>query len=211
MTLARGKFLGCTWKKWFDESDVPPGFAGLFNQVTPENAGKWERAQPERNRFEWAALDAMHAFAGGRGILVKGHTFVWGQQQPKWTDSLKTEGETKAALEAWIQAYFKRYGSSVQMVDVVNEPLHHVPAYARWLGGSGSTGWGWVIWTFETARKHAPQGCKLLLNDYDLLKSSPNADKMVALAVLLKKRGLIDGIGAQSHFLEGIRASTARP
>jgi len=42
------------------------------------------------------------------------------------------------------------------MIDVVNEPLHAVPPYAAALGGSGATGWDWVIKAFEMARGHFP-------------------------------------------------------
>ncbi|MCL5021590.1 MAG: endo-1,4-beta-xylanase, partial [Bacteroidetes bacterium] len=106
------------------------------------------------------------------------------------------------------------------MVDVVNEPLEDVPQglnpvpYYKALGGAGSTGWDWVITAFTLARKYFPNA-KLLLNDYFILSSNPNNQQAPVFQYrhiidLLKQRNLIDGIGCEGHFLEGVDSSTIR-
>ncbi len=80
------------------------------------------------------------------------------------------------------------------MIDVVNEPLHAPPSYMNAIGGSGSTGWDWVIWAFEKARQYCPNA-KLLINEYDVLSSTTNLANYISIINLLKARNLLDGIG----------------
>jgi len=100
---------------------------------------------------------------------------------------------------------------NINLVDVVNEPLHNPPDglnghanYLQALGGKGATGWDWVIKAFELARQYLPHA-KLLLNEYGILNSPQTTAQYVNLINLLKSRGLIDGIGVQGHLftLEG--------
>jgi len=199
------KFLGNIWKtRW---SEPPERFGELFTQVTPENIGKWGTAEKDRGRINWTPLDRMYAWAERTDALTKQHAFIWGQQQPGWTDRFSTGAEARAAIERWIKSYMDRYGEKVDMIDVVNEPLHHKPAYHNHIGGDGATGWDWVVWAFETARKHAPHA-KLHINDYDILKSHRNTTEYLKIIEILNKRGLIDGIGVQAHFLERADSST---
>lgn len=66
-----------------------------------------------------------------------------------------------------MQTFCQRY-PNVDLIDVVNEPLHTRPAYADDLGGNGTTGWDWVIKSFEYARQYCPNA-KLLINDYNIV------------------------------------------
>jgi endo-1,4-beta-xylanase len=206
-TAEEPKFLGNIWKtNW---SAPPDGFEELFTQVTPENAGKWGAAQKTPRKINWAPLDRMYAWAQGADALTKQHTFVWGQQQPDWTERFSNGEEARAAIEGWIKSYMDRYGDRVDMIDVVNEPLHHKPAYREHIGGDGDSGWDWVIWAFEAARKHAPNA-KLHINDFDILKSHRNTEQYLEIIEVLKKRDLIDGISVQAHFLERTDGSTIK-
>ena len=55
-----------------------------------------------------------------------------------------------------------------------------------------------VINAFTYARKYAPSGCKLYLNDYNEYIPAKTND-LVSMATKLKQLGVIDGIGMQSH------------
>lgn len=207
---ARDKFLGAIWKSgWDSPSDAPAVFDSLFDQVTPENNGKWGVAEEERGQFRWKELDAMYDYAQQHNMLVKHHTFVWGSQQPSWITGISDDAEVRSAVEGWIRTYMDRFGSRVDMIDVVNEPLHQKPAYRGSLGGDGATGWDWVIWCFEKAREYAPHA-RLHINDYDILKSDKNTKNYLKIITLLKQRGLIDGIGVQGHFLENTSVEKIR-
>ncbi len=191
--------------KFFGTATVTPAdYAGLlahFNQVTPGNAGKWGSVEAVQDQMNFADLDVAYKFAKDNHIPFKLHTLVWGQQQPTWLASL-TADQQLAQIEEWMTALAARY-PDVDLIDVVNEPLHAPPQYAAALGGAGTTGWDWMIKAFEMARAHFPKS-ELLLNDYSILSSASATQSYLTLINLLKDRGLIDGIGEQGHFFERI-------
>ncbi|AHM63123.1 glycoside hydrolase [Flammeovirgaceae bacterium 311] len=197
---ANCKFLGN-----IVSSNLPTGFGNLWNQVTPENAGKWGSAEPTQDNMSWTDLDLAYNYAKENNLPFKHHAFVWGQQQPSWIDNLATDAEKREEVEEWIKVYSERYPDT-DLVDVVNEPLHAPPSYRGALGGSGVTGWDWVIWSFEKAREYLPDA-KLILNDYNILNSASATASYLEIINLLHSRGLIDGIGVQAHFLESTSIS----
>ena len=210
LAAGQGKFLGAIGKGT-DEAAPDPDFAQYWNQVTPENAGKWRYPERTRDQMNWAALDYWYGYAQDRGIPFKQHTFVWGSQQPDWIDALSPAAQ-RAELEEWIRLYFQRYPGT-DLVDVVNEPITIPPSYRGALGGAGETGWDWVIWVFEKARQYRDQyapGAKLLLNEHTILKGPTKMARYLEIVDLLQDRGLIDGIGLQAHFLENTPGSTVR-
>lgn len=175
-----------------------------FNQVTPANSGKWGTVEATRDQMNWTNLDTAYAFAKSNGLPFKLHTLVWGQQQPAWLAGLSPEAQL-AEIEQWMRLAAERY-PSVDMVDVVNEPLHAVPEYSGALGGAGATGWDWVIKSFELARKYFPKA-ELLLNDYNIEALDSATTDYLRIIDVLRERGLIDGIGLQAHFLERAEVS----
>lgn len=188
------RFIGNVLTPAFD-----PDFIRYWNQVTPENAGKWQSVEAARGTFTWGGMDVIVDFARSHGIPVKQHTFVWGQQEPRWVADLPP-GEQREAVETWIAAFAERY-PDVAMVDVVNEPLHAPPSYIEAIGGAGETGWDWVVWSFERAREAMPDAV-LLINEYNILCCAPNRARYAEIVRILQERDLIDGIGVQAHGLE---------
>ena len=186
-----------------------PEFAEYFNQITPENSGKWGQLEITRDQFNWTLFDRIYAFALDNELPFKQHTWVWGQQEPAWIADLPPE-EQKAEVLEWIQAYAERYPDT-DFLDVVNEPLidHAPPSFKDALGGDGETGWDWVIWSFEQARALMPN-TKLLLNDYSILCCENNLAVYIEIIELLHERDLIDGIGVQAHGLENVSPSTVK-
>jgi endo-1,4-beta-xylanase len=144
------------------------------------------------------------------GFPFRFHTLVWGNQLPGWiamteiSDPELRAEEQLAELEEWYAAaaaHFTPNGESVpdiQMIDVVNEPLHARPVYAEALGGDGVTGWDWVIKSFELARQYFPASL-LTLNDYGLANDQSAVQRYNEIVELLKARGLIDAVGLQGH------------
>jgi endo-1,4-beta-xylanase len=199
--LAKGKpkFLGNIIRNY-----VPSHFDTYWNQVTPENSGKWGSVEGTRGVMNWTDLDKAYNHAKSKGYPFKQHAFVWGSQEPGWISTLSAS-EQAAEVEEWISLYAQRYPNT-DLIDVVNEPLHVIPSYVNALGGSGTTGWDWVIWSFQKARQYCPNS-KLILNDYGILGDRKATSDYIKIINLLKERGLIDGIGVQAHGLEYAQSS----
>lgn len=175
-----------------------------FNQLTPENAGKWGSVEAVRDEPNWDDLDEAYDFAKDNGLPFKLHTLAWGQQQPSWIADLGPE-EQLEEFEEWVAELAARY-PDVDFVDAVNEPMHSKPSYAEALGGDGDTGYDWVITVFEMARQYFPNA-ELYVNDYNVLLVENFTQDYLDVIDILQQRGLVDGIGVQGHFLERIEAS----
>jgi endo-1,4-beta-xylanase len=175
-----------------------------FDQITPENAGKWGSVEATRDVMNWAPLDAAYDFAQDNGLPFRLHTLVWGQQQPAWLAAL-SPAEQLAEVDEWMAELAARY-PDVDFIDVVNEPLHAVPSYAGALGGAGATGYDWVLTAFEMARAHFPNA-ELHLNDYQVEVMQQFTLQYLDIIELLQAEGSIDGIGIQGHFLERAEVS----
>jgi len=208
--IAKGKdkFLGNIYQNG-TKSDR--NFPKYWNQVTPENSGKWGSIQGQGvTSYNWTALDEAYNFAKGKNFPFRMHTFVWGQQYPGWV----TNSDSATIYNA-IEELMKKVGEkypAIDFVDVVNEPLHSFTDAGALkirsaLGGTGKTGWDYVINAFKLARKYLPNA-KLHLNEYSIINNSSSTDNYIKIINLLKAEDLIDGIGVQGHRFE-LENSTA--
>src|SRR4051812_16860142 len=61
-------------------------FPKYFNQLIPENAGKWGSAAGTTRTaaMRWTALDQAYNFAKTNNLLFNFHILLWGNQQPTW-------------------------------------------------------------------------------------------------------------------------------
>ncbi len=200
--LASGssKFLGSV-----HSTSQVVNFPAYWNQVTPENAGKWGSVEGVRDVMIWSQLDAAYNFAKFNGYPFRMHVLVWGSQQPAWIESL-APAEQLAEIEEWFAAVAARY-PDIDYLEVVNEPLHQPPSgagtgnYLAALGGSGNSGWDWILSAFRLARQHFP-GTPLVLNDYSVTNTNNSAIAYLGIVNLLLTESLIDIIGIQGHAFE---------
>jgi endo-1,4-beta-xylanase len=153
------------------KGQVRSDFAMYWDQITPENEGKWGSVEATRGQMNWAGVDRVHDFAKQHGLLFKQHTFVWGSQQPGWLAGLSAS-EQRKEVEEWIRLFCERY-ADVDIIDVVNEPPPHTtPAYMEALGGAGASGYDWIVLSFKWARQYCPEAT-LVLNDYNNIEYEP--------------------------------------
>src|SRR5262245_50396562 len=182
-------------------SAAPPSpaanFSTYWNQVTPENAGKWGSVEATQNVMNWSQLDAVYNYAQAHGYKFKEHTLVWGSQFPSWLTGL-SQTQQRQEIEEWIRLAGQRYPNA-WAVDVVNEPVKTPLPFKAALGGDGATGWDWVITSFQLARQAFPNA-KLLINEYGTENDANARNQYLTIINLLKARGLIDGIGVQAHY-----------
>ena len=199
IAFGQNKFLG---------SGYTPGdfnFDWYWNQVTPGNAGKWGSVEGTRDQMNWAAMDATYNLAKENGFYIKFHVLVWGNQQPAWIEDLPAE-EQLAEIREWFEAVAERY-PDLDAIEVVNEPLHDPPNqagngggnYIEALGGNGTTGWDWIITSFELAREIFPPTTQLMINDYGIVSDGSATSDYLEIITLLQDRDLIDQIGVQGH------------
>jgi len=178
-------------------------FASYWDQVTPENAGKWGSVQSSAGAaFNWTALDAIYDYAEKNQILFKQHTFIWGSQQPSGTID-------QAAVQKWMTEFCKRYPNT-KLIDVVNEPPPHTtPAYAANIGGGTDGDWQWIANAFTWARAACPNAI-LILNDYNNIEWPNDSSHFIDIVKKVQALGApIDAIGAQAHDLDHSGVSLA--
>ena len=199
------KFLGNITQR----GQIPSNFTTYWDQIVPENEGKWGSVEGTQGKYNWTALDNIHSFAKQHNIPFKQHNFVWGAQQPSWIGGL-SQANQKAAVEDWIKQFCTRYPDT-QMIDVLNEPPPHTtPPYMAALGGAGTTGYDWVVTIFKWARQYCPTSI-LIVNDYNIIEQSGDNNNMIKLVTSAMKGGApIDAIGAQAHGLTNASASTTQ-
>jgi len=188
---------------------VRTDFATYWTQITPENEGKWGSVEASRGVYTWTALDAIYKYAQNNGVIFKEHNFIWGNQQPSWIGSLSA-ADQQAAVKGWMQAFCSRYPNT-KLIDVVNEPPPHTtPSYASGIGGSGGSGWDWIVNAFKWARAACPNAI-LILNDYNNIEYSADNSHFIGIVNAIKAAGApIDAVGAQAHDAYKLSASTVQ-
>ncbi len=174
---------------------VRTDFLQYWDQITPENEGKWASVEGFRDNMNWSNLQPIYDFAVQNNIPFKQHTFVWGSQYPNWIDGLSAS-EQAAEIEEWISAFCQKYPKTA-LIDVVNEALpDHRPAnFAR-----NAFGNDWIIRSFELAHQYCPNA-RLMLNDYNVLRW--NTEAFISLAKPVIASGYMDAVGCQAHGLGG--------
>ena len=195
----KDKFLGNT----YSGSQIQ-GFANYWNKVTPENAGKWGSVETTRDNMNWTSLDIAYRLAKDNGFPFQLHVMIWGNQQPSWIENLPP-AEQLEEIEEWFAAVADRY-PDIDFVEVVNEPLHDPPNqsgngggnYLNALGGSGTTGWDWIVKSFELGRQYFPNA-QLMINDYNIVNSFSSTQDYKEIVEILMADSLIDAIGVQAH------------
>lgn len=149
----------------------------------------------------------------------------------------KTPEEKKEALlgamESWIKGMLEHTGDRVQAWDVINEPIAD---NNQWRGIDGNFAgedsepvennglelnwgedrfyWGYYIGkeyavkAFEYARKYAPAGTKLFVNDYNLESNPQKLTALIDFVNYIETNGQpVDGIGTQMHISADTTAS----
>lgn len=181
---------------------VRSDFTQYWNQITPENEGKWGSVEGTRDQYNWGPVDRIYEFARQNDIPVKAHTLVWGAQAPSWINNLSA-AEQREEIEEWMRDYCTRYPDTA-MIDVVNEALPgHAPAnYA-----ASAFGDDWITESFKLARQHCPNAV-LIYNDFNFM--TWDTDAILNLIDRAVKSGYVDAVGLQAHSLYDPQVWTAQ-
>ena len=201
--------------------------AAHFNSLTCENQMKpdfvMDRSSSKRSgdgtrvKLNFAKAAPVLKFAQEHGMKVRAHTLVWHSQTPRWFFAVDWSDRKDAPLvdrdtmilrmENYIRDEMEyinaNYPGLVYAWDVVNEAVEPGNGHPEGLRTQNNLwydtiGDDWVELAFTFARKYAAKGQKLFYNDYGCY----GILKVGMLRNLLKKlvdKGLVDGLGMQSH------------
>lgn len=210
LAMGANKFLGNITTGFQVRSD----FGTYWNQITGENEHKWASCERERDKMTWGGGDAVANYAKQAGIPWKFHTLIWGSQYPGWMDGLSKEDQLAEITEWYDEA--KKHYPEIPMIDVVNEAYeanggkHAPPPWKNALGGSGSTGYDYIVKAFKMAEERWPNAI-LIYNDYNTLEW-PNEINWIKQTIpkLVAAGAPIDALGFQAHGLKGTSAATLK-
>ena len=150
-------------------------------------------------------------FAKANGIAMRGHTLVWHNQTPKWffheryneNFPLADRETLLARLESYIHGVLDfvqtNYPGIIYAWDVVNEAVDD--GSFRKSNWTKTVGNDFFIKAFEYARKYAAPGVSLFYNDYETAQEWKRDFIIENVLKPLIDKGLIDGMGMQSHLL----------
>ncbi|MGN1403355.1 MAG: endo-1,4-beta-xylanase [Ruminococcus sp.] len=164
-------------------------------------------------------------FCVNNNIGVRGHTMVWYSQTPEWffKENFDASGNwvSESVMDQRMESYIKNMFAAIQeqypelnlyAYDICNECISDSSDRTANYGGSREPGYGdgkspWVqIYgdnsfvekAYTYARKYAPSDCKLFYNDYNEYWDHKR-DAIYSMCKSLYDKGLLDGIGMQSH------------
>jgi endo-1,4-beta-xylanase len=166
-----------------------------FSAITAENEMKMCVTMPERSRYDFAAADALVAFAQEHGMKIRGHTLVWVGCEPNWIKTgTFTKDEAKAILKEYITTVVTRYKGKVYAWDVLNETVYRGSAWQKLIGPE------YEKLAFEWAHEADPDAL-LFYNDFDIEKPGGKFNAVYNFVKDLKDQGVpIHGVGMQMHF-----------
>lgn len=162
------------------------------------------------------------------GIAMRGHTLVWHSQTPSWFFKTNYDANGSwvdtATMDARMESYIKNMFQAIETqypelnlyaYDVCNECVSDDSNRTANHGGSrvpgdakvtdGTSAWvsvygdnSFVEKAFTYARRYAPEGCDLYYNDYNEYWDHKR-DCIYNMCKSLYEKGLLDGVGMQSH------------
>ncbi|GEO99160.1 beta-xylanase [Methylobacterium haplocladii] len=174
--------------------------------LVPEGGLKWPVIRPNRETFDFGEADRIAAFAGRRGIGLRGHTLAWYGGMPAWTDAITSRAEAERVLTDHIETVVSRYAGLITSWDVVNEPISDDPSSPKNLRSfvwSRTLGADYIPIAFRAAAAADPTA-RLVLNEYDVEfvggRFAQKRDALLRIARDLVDSGApLHAIGLQAH------------
>jgi endo-1,4-beta-xylanase len=174
-----------------------------FNQISPENALKFQPTQPAADRYTFEAADRYVQFGVERHMQVVGHNLVWHSQTGAWVfegaDGKPADRDALLArMRDHIRTVVSRYKGKIHGWDVVNEAIDEDGSLRKspWQVGIGDD---YVAKAFEFAHDADPDA-ELYYNDFNLEKPAKRAGVIKLVKDLQARKLRIDGVGNQAHW-----------
>lgn len=187
----------------------------MGNELKPESlldGPATEKSKDGMPEIQTEKLDKILSTVQEKGLKLRGHCLVWHSQTPDWffakdyepSKGLADKDTMKKRMEAYIKKVLtycqENYPGVIYAWDVVNEAMGDDGGYrteSGWYETYGDE--SYIMDAFTFARKYAGGDVKLFYNDYNEYVSE-KTDLIVELLNNLKEKGLVDGMGMQSHW-----------
>lgn len=198
------------------------------NQMKPDYLMVQSESKNDNVAISLKSCAAIMDFCVQNNLGMRGHTLVWHSQTPSWffKKDFKNDGAwvEKDTMDKRLDNYIKNVFSAIETqyptldlyaYDVCNECIANSQELFTNNNGirepgdhkvkNGTSAWvqiykdnSYVEKAFAIARKYAPEGCELYYNDYNEYWDGKR-DRIYELCKPLYEKGLLDGIGMQSH------------
>jgi endo-1,4-beta-xylanase len=186
-----------------------------FNLLEPEDALKWWVLHPRPDTYDFAPGDRLVHFAVEHGMKVRGHTLVWGRNNPDWlTEGHHTPKQLSQILHDHITTVVQHYRGKVFAWDVINEALDERGQLrsSLWYDqpgiGLADKDTTYIEQCFRWAHDADPDAL-LFYNDAEGEALNAKSGAIYAMVKDFLRRGVpIHGVGLQMH-VENLRIDAA--
>lgn len=223
LAKCKGKYLGN-----IVSGNVQSPYNGLWNQMTMENASKWQSTNGSIGNYSFGGSDIGFNWAKNNNGLFKYHCLIWGAQTGGWVKNASS-ATIQAEVPKYIKAVADHYNpmGGLKLIDVLNEPVNTkvddnlknalTAGYQAEAANANDKNnkYGWAIWCFQLARKNFPNAT-LLINEFNIEMNWNNCRATyIEMSNAIKnapnltdgKKNLIDGIGLQAHGIGSLTAA----
>ncbi len=177
-----------------------------FNALVPENAGKWQENEFNRDAPWHPQLDKIMNFAEANGKRLRMHNLIWDNQQPSWVNTLLNQAVSgnQSAKNELRQEISERidyivgssnFNQKYYEIDVYNE-MDHTPKYWNAYGAAG------IADIYNEVAAAAGPNVGIATNEYNVFQDSGDyygnwyKNK---IEQLLAADGAVSAIGIQSY------------
>jgi len=178
-------------------------------EIVPAVEMKWGELERREGVAVYAAADSLVEFASTNGLQIRGHTLVWYRNLPAWAPAALTGPSGSAVYETHIRTVLEHFAGRLASWDVVNEAIwtpDGLPGFLRRCVFQQAFGADYIPRAFSLARAVVPT-MPLYYNEfgleYDDQLHSQKRHATLQLLSDLKSKGLVDGLGVQSHLHVG--------
>ncbi|PYE45439.1 endo-1,4-beta-xylanase [Paenibacillus barcinonensis] len=198
--------IGAAVYRWQLDGAYGQLLAKHFNSLTATYEMKPKYLSPSEGVYEFEAADQYVEFAEKHHMGVRGHALLWHIDGADW---MLKDAQGKPAsrelllarIKNYVETVMTRYKGKIYAWDVVNEAIADDNGDAHGLRQSPFyeiIGPDYIEKTYEFARAADPDA-KLYYNEY-FTEVPEKREHMYQLVKRLKEKGLIDGVGLQSHY-----------
>lgn len=168
-------------------------FMNYFREATVQTS--WKKTESVEDSYDWSMTDRKINFGISHGLKIFAHALICHSTLPSWISSVGTVKDRLAVADRWVIDFLTRYHGQIWAVSVVNEPL---------CGPLEDTFGSNYNEHFHQLVRQIDPNIQIFCCENSVEWSCPKSDQFFKLAKSLWKKGLLDGIAFQGHFLEKV-------